>query len=104
MMAQDPHLKINAVRFAGVAAGTRFVLRDIESRWQIVAFCVAVVALEFLTRRKRPHSYVRALILSGVCTASILTVKLVTEPEVVPLAIWTAKADVKHLGQHIEGH
>lgn len=97
---QDPRFNVTAVRLAAASAGIRFVLRDVESRWQMLAFCAGIFAIEFLSIRGS-RNLTRALMLSGICAASILTVKLVTEPDVVPLAIWTVRADIKHLHQHV---
>ena len=85
--------------FALAAAETRFILRHIESRWQIAAFCAAAFAYEYLGSGDHQRSSGRALILSGVCMVSILAVKLSTEPEVIPVTIWTVKTELKHIKQ-----
>lgn len=94
-----PRMVIIACCFAFAAFGTRFVLRHVESRWQIAAFCLAAFAYEFLVPGEQPRSFGKALILSGVCMASVLAVKLATEPDVIPVAVWTAKAELKQIKQ-----
>lgn len=70
-----------AALFAAAGAASRFVLREVETRWQIAGFWAAVVGYQFgirpaLGRRVSPASAA----LDGVCVAAaIIAVKVAIE-------------------------
>lgn len=74
----------NALIFSAAGATIRFLVRDVETRWQVIAFWGAIVIYELLIRPAvgKPVS-IRSTIASFIAvTIAIVTVKVALEGKI----------------------